>query len=245
VANRELVIPRYAEKIARTKNDVVGSRQIGVHCAIDDPGRILNARILNPKEGELHWLYIIEPQKGREPSSLIQADSARYDAGRRTWVLERGKRVRPSDPEEGEGLGAAVREETVLDYPFGLTPEQLVLRRASQWADYMSLPQLNALLQSRNLPNRPTIDASRHARITEPITQFILVALVLPFFLLRAPGSVIAAAGRSLLMGGALVVTTFVSQAITPEERFAPLAAWAPILIFGPLAVVRIANVRT
>lgn len=245
VANRELLIPQYAEKIARTKNDVVGARTIGVHCAIDDRNRILTARTLLPREGELRAVYIIEPPSGRQPSSLVQADAARFDAQRKTWIFERGIRIRPTNPAEGEGLGDRVEQEAVNEYAFGLSPEQLVLRRASQWADYMSLPQLNTLLQSRNLPNRPSIDMSRHARVTQPISQIILVALSLPFFLLRSPGNVIAAAGKCLVMTGAFFVAVFASQAILPEERFAPLVSWAPILLFGPLAVVRIAGVKS
>lgn len=245
VANRELLIPRCAEKIARSKSDVVGSHSIGVYCAIDDRNRILTARGLSPKEGELKWLYIIEPQVGGQPCTLIQADSARYDPVRKTWRLVRGTRIRPANPSAGSGLGTVIPPETVNEYAFGLTPEQLVLRRASQWADYMSLPQLNTLLQSRNLPNRPTIDVSRHARITQPIAMFILVALALPCFLLRSPGNVIGAAGKSLLVCGAFFLAVFISQALMPEERFAPLASWAPILLFGPLAVVRIASVKT
>lgn len=245
VVNREVVIPRYAEKIARTKDDVVGSRTIGVHCAIDDRNRILTARVFSPRDGRLEWLYIIEPQSLGRPCTLIQADAATFDARRKTWILDRGKRILPGDPAVGEGLGESIREEPIDVYPFGLTPEQLVLRRASQWADYMSLPQLNTLLQSRNLPNRPTIDMSRHMRITQPISQFLLVALALPCFLLRSPGNVIGAAGRALLVCGAFFVAVFVSQTVLPDERLAPLAAWSPILVFGPLAVVRIANVRS
>lgn len=245
MANRELLIPRLAHKIARTHDDAVVQRVVGVRCARDDNNAILNAVYFYPRQARLEQVYIVEPDAERRPRRLITADAATYDPQRRLWRLERGVRLTMHDPLDTKGLGHAVEPDYVDAYPFTLTPEQLALRRNSQWADLLSLRQLNALLGSRYLANRPTIDMSRHIRLTQPLLQWILLLLALPFFLTREPTNVMAAGGRALVLSGAFFLVAFVAHSIVREEAHAALVAWIPILIFGPLAVVRLANVKT
>ncbi|MFQ5807533.1 MAG: LptF/LptG family permease [Phycisphaerae bacterium] len=245
MANRELLLPKLAHKIARKHDDVIVQRTTGVHCARDDNNAILHAASFFPRESRLESLFIIEPDAEDRPRHLIQADAATYNVERRIWELARGTRVTLYDPLEDRGLGPPIQPEYVDEYPFTLTPEELVLRRNSQWADLLSLTQLNTLLQSRNLASRPTIDMSRHIRLTQPLLQWVLLLLALPFFLTREPCNVMAAGGRALLLAGAFFLVAFVAHSIVKEEAYAALIAWIPILIFGPLAAVQLANVKT
>jgi lipopolysaccharide export system permease protein len=244
MANRELLLPELAYKIARKHDDVVTQRTSGVHCARDDNNAILTAVSFFPQEKRLESVYIIEPDAEGAPRQLVQADAAIYDAQRHTWRLERGVRKTMYDPLSEQGLGPSIETDSVDEYPFTLTPEELVLRRDSEWAELLSLRELNALLQSRNLANRPTIDMSRHVRLTQPLLQWILLLLALPFFLVREPANVLAAGGRALLLAGAFFLVAFVAHSIVKGESHA-LIAWIPILAFGPVAVVQLANVKT
>ncbi len=241
MANRELLLPELAHKIARKHDDIIGQRIRGVHCARDNDNAILTANSFFPREGRLENLLIIEP----DAQALIEADAAVYNEQRGVWELERGVRRTMYAPSDGEGLGPAIQPEYIDEYDFSLTPDDLILRRDSQWADLLSLHQLNALLQSRNLVNRPMIDMSRHIRLTQPLLQWILLLLALPFFLVREPTNVMAAGGKALLLTGAFFVVAFIAQSVVKEEAFAALVAWIPILLFGPLAVLQLANVRT
>jgi len=245
MANRELLVPRLAHKIARNHEDVITQRTTGVYCARDDHNAILTAVRFLPRAGRLEHVYIIEPDTSGRPRHLIQADAAVYDPQRRTWELERGVRKRMHDPLAAPGLGPAIEPDYVDDYPFTLTPQELVLRRNSEWADLLSLRQLNALLRSRNLANRPSIDMSRHVRLTQPLLQWVLLLLALPFFLARAPANVMAAGGRALVLCGAFFVLAFVAHSVVKQEAYAALVAWLPIFVFAPLAVVQLANVKT
>jgi lipopolysaccharide export system permease protein len=245
MANRELLLPKLAHKIARKHDDIVGQRTRGVKCARDGNNAILIAAGFAPRQGRLEKLFIIEPDSQNRPESLVLADAATYNQQRGVWELERGYRVRMYDPSGAGGLGPPIEREYIDECAFGLTPDELVLRRNSQWADLLSLKQLNALLQSRNLANRPAIDMSRHIRLTQPLLQWILLLLALPFFLVREPANVLAAGGKALLVAGAFFMVTFIAQSVVKEEAFAALIAWIPILLFGPLAVLLLANVRT
>jgi len=245
MANRELVVPALADKIARTHDDVVGVNTVGVHCARDDNNAILTANKLDPRTGEMFRIYIIEPDASGKPANLVTADSARYDPDRRAWRLERGLRITYLPRTAADGLGSPISQTPVNEFNFSLTPEQLILRREAQWADLLSLKQLNTLLQSRNLSNRTLIDTSRHIRLTQPLVQLILLLLPLPFFLTREPTNIIAAGGKALLMSGAFYLTVFLSQSVVKDESSAALVAWLPILAFGPVAILQLSNSKT
>jgi len=135
--------------------------------------------------------------------------------------------------------------EPIDEYAFGLSPEQLGLRRGTQWAELLSVRQLNELLLSQNLANRPALDMARHVRLTEPLVQFVMLLLSLPAFMSRAPANVLASGGRTVIVGAAFFLVTFIAQGMTAEPAYAALVAWLPILGFGPLAVLSIANVKT
>ena len=119
------------------------------------------------------------------------------------------------------------------------------MRRNAQWADLLSIRQLNALLESRNLTNRAMIDMSRHIRLTQPLLQWVLLLLAIPFFLVREPVNVMAAGGKALLLAGAFYLVAFVAHSVIKDETHAALIAWIPILVFGPVAAIHLANVKT
>ena len=245
MANRELLLPRLAHKVARTHDDVIGQRTSGVHCTRDDNNAILTATTFVPREGLLKNVYIIEPDETGRARYLIKADFAKYDPERKTWLLDRGERIRMVDALASEGLGARVRPDYPEEYALTLTPAELVLRRSSQWADLLGIRELTTLLQSQNLANRPAINMSLHVRLTQPLLQWILLLLTVPYFLGREPRNVMGAGGRALLVAGSFFLVAFVAHSVVRGETYAAFIAWIPILVFGPLAVLQLANVKT
>lgn len=244
VVNREFVLPRYAHKIARRHDDITGVRTAGVYCARDDNNAILTARQVHLPQRRLDYVVIIEPDQHGRPAHAIQADYAVYDPHRKTWRLERGRRIIEAGATDDSGLSFGIQRETVSEYPFTLSPEELLLRQSSEWAGMLSLRQMNALLRSRNLPNLGSIRMQRHVWLTQPVLQWLLLALTLPFFLTREPTNVLAAGGRALLVTGAFFGVAFVAHS-TLGGQYAALVAWIPILLFGPVAVLQLANVKT
>ncbi len=245
MANRELLVPALAPKISRQHEDVFGKSAGGVYCARDAGNRILTALRIVPRSGELKRVYIIEPDASGRPANLIEADAARYDPAQRLWRLDRGRRVRMANPRARPGVGYRVQIEPVDSYPFGLTPQELLLRRGSEWADLLSLRQLNQLARTPNLPNRPTIEMARHIRLTQPLVQWVVLLLTVPFFLTREPENIFAAGGKALLVGGAFFLVTFIAHGIVRQDAYSALVAWLPVLFFGPVACLLVANIKT
>lgn len=243
--NRELLIPSWAHKIARTHDDAVGRQTTGVYCARDPSGNVLTALRSFPDGGRLENVLIFVPQPGDAPQTLIEADHAEYDAAARTWRLGRGRAIRLAGAFGAGTLQGEIRYEPISEFAFGLAPGDLLLRQSAEWADLLSLTQLNEMLAAGRMPNRATIEMSRHIRLTTWLLQITAVLLAAPAFLSCAPVNVFSAGGQSLAWLVAFFLTSFISHGAVREESWALLAAWIPILIFAPLAVFRLGNVRT
>ncbi|MGD8450756.1 MAG: LptF/LptG family permease [Phycisphaerae bacterium] len=241
MVNREYVLPHLAHKIARHHDDITGVRVAGISFARDENDAFLTARRIHLPERRLDYVVIVEPP-GRGGHSIL-ADAAIYDPARKTWRLERGERIVEGGRGDDDHVHGIARE-PVREYPFALAPEELLLRQSAQWAGMLSLRQMNELLTSRNLPNLAAVRMQRHIWLTQPMLQWLLLALALPFFLTREPGSVLVAGGRALLVCGAFFGVTFVAQGVV-SAQWAALVAWVPILLFGPVAVLQLANVKT
>lgn len=245
VFNREVVVAGFAEKIARTRDDILTTRVQGVDCARDDRQAILTARELRARDRSLYRLVILEPEEPGHTPTVVQADAATWDDARRIWKLQRGRRISVTQVRDIEGLGDPIDYEPLDEYAYGLSPEQLVLRRNSQWADLMSMGELRQLLESRNLPNRSALEMSYHIRATQPILHFMLVVLALPAFLCRTPSNILAQGMKALLVGAAFFLTSFLAQNLAVGGEYSAFAAWCPILLFGPYAVLQLTALRT
>lgn len=245
VVNREFVIPRFAAEIARTPDDMIGAKARGVYAIRDSRNAIMTALEFDAHRGWLGKVFIVEPDEKRAPQNLIVADEAQYDDAHKTWRLSRGVRHRLDQAARGGGAKAAT-DEAIQDFAFGLTPGELVLRRRSQWSELLSLNELNALVRTQNLANRPTLDMFRHTRLTQPLLQLLVLFLALPWFLTREPENVLSAGLRALIAAAALYVVTFMTQgAMGEDELTRALLAWFPIIVFAPLTFMLLANLKT
>jgi lipopolysaccharide export LptBFGC system permease protein LptF len=109
----------------------------------------------------------------------------------------------------------------------------------------MSIRQMNRLLASRNLPNLPRIARARDIRFTQPLLMWILILLAVPFFLSREPTNVLVAGGKALLLTGLCFGFTFLAHGINAAPQTAQLVVALPVLLFGPAAILHLANIKT
>lgn len=244
LANRELLLPEIAPYVVRRPDDVNRTRTVGVYCVRDERNAIVTALRLYPAERQLYDVYIVEPDETGAPKNLIQADAATYDAAQGLWRLEGGRRLVMGAPSSIDKLAGGVEYQPVTTFKTSLTADDMVLQQASEWSELLSTPQMVQLARFRRVANRAAIVNGLHVRLTQPILQLILLMLPVPFFLSSRPGSVVAAGGFALAASGAFFVFVFLAH-LMMEDQWAALIAWSPILIFGPIAVVRVASIRT
>ena len=129
-----------------------------------------------------------------------------------------------------------------LFYPSDLRPVDLALRRSNSWLDFMSVSQLNQLLSMRRLPDKSAAQMAKHIRVTDPLNNLVMLLLGLPFILSRER-NIKASAGLCILMVGAFFAFVYICRSI--NDLPPSLAAWLPILLFGPVAVVMQDSIKT
>lgn len=240
VGNRELLLPSVAAKVARKPNDATGVNAQRLRCIRDERGTTLSAEKLDAHKGRLVQPYWIEPATDDGSVGLVHADSAEWDPARREWRLERGERRIVSGDAQKQ---REVEFPNVLAFP--LNPDEIVLRQATEWSDLLSTRQLKRLAANRSLPSHDSIVQSLILRFTEPLSYLVLLALAVPAFLTRERGNVIAAAGRALLWSGAFFAVSYVSRELVSDVKSAQLAAGLPLIVFGPLALLQLMNLKT
>ena len=265
ILDTEWVIPSYAAKLARDHDDVIGEKTYAVLFLQDRDDALLSAARFHPINKDLHQLLVLQRDDDGNAVAILEADHAASEpaAGRRgmakrlavggqhpagRWRLERGRltqRVRRTDTTLGP------REEKRITYPrylpSDLDPDAIQMRQSEGWIRFLSLSQLRELEQRQGRSagaHRAAILQAKHARITAPIINMVLLLLGLPFFLDRSPGNILSDAGKCTLVCGLCYVVTFILQSLQPGSMSA-LPAWLPIFIFGTLAVVLVDRIRT
>jgi len=128
-----------------------------------------------------------------------------------------------------------------LFVPSDLTPEYLVLRRSSNWLDYMSTSDLNRLLRLKRVPDERAARLARLLRFFEPLNHVIMLLLGVPFILSRER-NVKAAAALCLLMVMSFYAFIYICRYIDQPPVW---AAGLPTALFAPVAVVMVDSIKT
>ena len=181
------------------------------------PGKPMAGYMKNPR-------FVCRDDMGRT-LGVIYAASAKWVSSTRIpslhgyWRLNRGTLFIASD----------------------MTPEAIVLRQSAKWVNYMSTFELTKLLQFEKIPGERAAVLTLHTRVANPINNLVMLLLGLPFILSRQR-NLKKSVGLNILLVGAFYVFMYGCRYVD----IAPVwAAWLPILIFGPLAVLMFDTVKT
>jgi hypothetical protein len=128
-----------------------------------------------------------------------------------------------------------------LVYPSALTGEEIELRDTERWMEYMSSSEISRLLKYRNVTDRQSALMARHTRFTDPLNNLVMLLLAVPFLLSRER-NIKASASLCLLTVGTFYAFIYLARQIDLPPT---LAAWLPILLFGPISVVMFDSVKT
>jgi len=126
--------------------------------------------------------------------------------------------------------------------PTELTSRVLVLQGSSRWLDFMSTSSLAELIALGRVRDESAARLAFHSRVTLPIDNIIMLLLGLPFILSRER-NIKASAALCLLVTASFLVFVYLCQYTLQDTPL--LAAWLPVLIFGPLSVVMLDSVKT
>ncbi len=144
-----------------------------------------------------------------------------------------------------------------------LTPQDIMLRRTSEWMEYMSSREIDGLLRSGRVPDPAAAQLIRHTRLAAPIVEVLMLLLCVPFIVSRDRHIKTSALMAVAVVGGFHVfvfgsrylgteIMAMLSSGLTAYGAPAPapvwgpiLAAMLPILVFTPVAVVALSSMES
>ncbi len=258
IVDQEVVLPRVAYKLVRPRDDVEGRRTYGVWFLKDGSARLLSAVRFHPADRLLARMIVMERDAAGMLTGVVTADFAQWDAARRGWSLKRGMRVhRVGNSSDTLAAEDGIRREGLAFYESDLTPEEIVLRQSAEWMSFLSLRELGEL-QRREVVSAGRVAQIRHARFTQPINNVLLLLLGIVFFLRREPSSVIVQGGKALAVCASCFVigffgvhligaiqTDLVLPYVGAVSIPPALPAWFPTILFTPVCVVLLWDVKT
>ncbi|MCA1682605.1 MAG: LptF/LptG family permease [Actinobacteria bacterium] len=270
VANQELIMPKYAEELLRRHDDdgvstikrITGRYDVnGIYIHGNEADRttqtVLSFNATFPKEifGNLMNL------EARQARYIPLSDrTSPYRGG---WLI-RGAALKPPLPPERELTEPRVLLKLDNDQGFpppsgdvkGFTGETYFLRtplsfaavtRPRQWYQYAPTAELiRGLTDPANGPEKMDIAVFLHNRLLRPLISLALLLLSLPQVLGGYGRNMFVGLGISLGTAAVFYAVNFVSQYLGAHEVMSPeLAAWAPLIGFGTIAVARWDTIRT
>jgi lipopolysaccharide export system permease protein len=251
VANQELVIPRIAYRLSYERDDPGGQRELSVKGAYDSKTGI-------HAEGDkaARVLKMIHPFRCTIPESLagnlihLTAAQANYvSTGPRQGYWE----LRNTHPTElGDQAPNLSRDilEVVDTGRYRLHTTDLdfdALTRDSNWFLLASTRRLYDELQKPESTARLSPMAVLfHTRLTRPLLGMLLVFMGLSVILRDQNRNVIISSGMCLVLCGIFFAACYSCKMLGDNDLISPvLAAWLPVLFFGPYAVVLFDAVHT
>lgn len=244
--DQEVIIPRIADQLSLGHDEMGGRRSYALWFLKDRNNTLLSAMVYDPNKQRMEQMIAMERNAEGQITAKISADAADWNEAKGCWELTRGIRHARSVDRANFVIAAQMGRTPLQYYESDWRPPELLLRQVTNWTWYLNVRQLTALLQKPHLiPNINEVISARHIRLTQPILNLLLLFLGLPFFLNRAPNNVLISVGMCLAVALSCFVLAFVSQALAASAAYPALAAWLPIIVFGPLAVILMENVKT
>jgi lipopolysaccharide export system permease protein len=250
IANREFGLPQVRDSLSRNAQDWYGEN--GRKCTPRYDIRsdvLISGKATYAKDRRIaEPLFRLPPELAAWGQKLV-ADNAFYHPAskdRPAGYLMRGVR-HPANL-------AKLRSISLGDLPVILSPadtpglardecfvvsvvtfEQLTV--GSAWRQYLSSYELVTGIRGQTIEPGADVRLTLHSRVVQPLLDMALVLLGIPLVLSRGSRNIFLAAGiGGGLVAGVMVLAMACHALGTNYLLSATLAAWLPLLIFGPVA---------
>ena len=250
-----------------------GGRAFAVRAMPDGEGGIFDAARFHPFSGQPAWvesLTVVERDAAGNIARMVSAERATWDPEAQAWRLTGGLAVRdvalPAQLDasslltaDAAALQSSPAEPTDL-LQSTVTPAEIELFRSANvgvgaggsYFDLLSTVQMNELLARPRQYASADLLRAKHTRLASHVMNIVLILLAIPAVLTREPGRLRRAAAKTLILIGSAMGTVFLCQLLAKEPPSGELAArwpawmaWAPVLIFGPMAVALLDRLET
>ncbi len=251
IANREFMLPRVRDKLARNAQDWAGSRARPLQpCYDHETDVFLNGRnaFTLDERIELPSFRLPRTISGFGPqisAKVAYHQRATHDrpSGYRFQGIEQPTSMAdvPSAFIDGRPVVFSPHDTTWLepDECFVVSKVDFdQLTGGASWRQYASMPQLIGGLRNRSLAYGADVRLEVHRRLVQPFLDMTLFVLGLPVVLSRKGHGVVVCTGLCLLLTTLFFVVVMACHAMGQRGfLLSPaLAAWGPLIVFVPLA---------
>ena len=249
VANQELVIPQIGSHLMNDRDDPKGEKPVVVQGAYEPNGINIEGEVALPREG-----MVIKPISVVIPENLagslihLHAEEGWYippgEGPRRGgWLLLKAKPAELPDWNQPDIL------EMIDEGKYFLHTREVdfeLLTRNRTWFTYATTARLAEELSKPDSTRMAAMAVLFHQRLTRPILGMLLILAGLSVILRDQNRNIFLSAGLCLVLCGAFFAAQFACKSLGDNEYLSPaLAAWLPVLVFGPLSVALLDAVHT
>lgn len=244
--NKDVVIPTFADELITPRDDPKRERAVEVRGGFDSTGIHLEGYQGFRAEKKVIGLFVTLPATGPIGLAHLSAKEAVYvpptgAAHTGGWILYQ------TTPELTDPLPPNVEQLGYGKY-FLYTREMDfdAISRRADWYTLASTPALRQLLAHPDPRRQPQVAVEFHRRLVRPLVGAVMALLGLAVILRDQNRHVFINAGLTLVLVFTFYVVVLGCKYLGDVDLIAPpLAAWLPILLFGPMAIVWFDAVHT
>jgi lipopolysaccharide export system permease protein len=249
VVNGELVIPRIATKLVLDKSDPEAEKEVTVRAAHEPNGIEIDGGVASRRG------LVVRPFNCTIPAGV--ARNLTHLAAAEAYY----KPLEPDEPRSGGWLLINAQPPTLENWDNKAVLEPIdrgkyflrtteidfeSLTRDPKWFQLASTPRLFEELQNPDTTRVASLAVLFHMRLTRPILGMVLVFMGLSVILTDQNRNVFISAGLCLVLCAVFFAGIFAARQLGEADMLSPaLAAWLPVLLFGPLAFVMFDAVHT
>jgi lipopolysaccharide export system permease protein len=247
-ANQELIIPEIGNELMADRDDYLGDKDIHVEGGFEPNGVHVEGHAGNRRGFVVKPFFVTVPEGVARNMAHISADEAYYippgpEPRSGGWLLT------GADPPQLDSWDRSDLLEMIDPGKYFLHVKEMdfeTITRQSKWFNYSSTAGLYAELQKPDSARLAAMAVLFHTRLTRPILGMILVVMGLSVILRDQNRNVFISAGMCVVLCGVYFAAVFTCKSLGSSNFLAPaLAAWLPVLLFGPLAFVMFDAVHT
>jgi lipopolysaccharide export system permease protein len=247
--NQEFLIPEVADELMKSRDDYEGAKAQVLMGAYDVSGVHIEGFMGFRKDQSVDRLSITFPE--HSPSGMIHLTAAK------------GVYIPPGDgPLTGGWMLTGVDDpDRLADRPVPTSLTVLgtgryflkvqdadfdAVCRGGTWYVYASNSRLQEMLVDPEPRRRGKMAVLFHTRVTRPLVGCVMVLLGLSVILTNPNRHVFISAGLCLFTSAALYLAVIACKYLGDQDVLPPpLAAWLPVILFGPPALVAFDSVHT
>ncbi|OWK45445.1 LptF/LptG family permease [Fimbriiglobus ruber] len=246
--NQEFVIPEIADELQTPRDDPKKEKVVEVRGEFDSTKIHIEGAAGFRNERRVIGLYVTFPESNTNRVTHLTAREAVYIPFEQGVPLSGGWELRQTTADLPAPLPEHLEQITFGKYFLHTREVDFEsLTRNGNWYLFARTPELRSMLAKAESQRRqPSIAVEYHTRIARPLVGAILVLMGLSIILQDQNRHVFINTGMCLGLCVVFYVALLGAKYLGTNDFLSPaLAAWMPVLIFGPISLAMFDAIHT